>query len=142
MKHVLSNHWHEVLRFDVGDNVIAGILEFAQKQKIGSAWLSAVGSSKEVELGFYHLEKQEYSNKVFKEPLELLEASGTLAVMDGKPILHLHGIFCGADYGTIGGHIQKLIANATVEVFIHKLNERLERKRDLKTGLNLLDVNY
>ena len=101
--------------------------------------MALLGSSKEVELGFYDLDKKEYPNKIFSEPLEILEASGTLVVMGGKPILHLHGVFGRADYGTIGGHIQHLTANATVEVFIHKLNERLERKRDSKTGLNLLD---
>jgi len=42
MKHVLSNPWlwHEVLRFDGDEDIIAGILEFAEKQKIEAAWLS------------------------------------------------------------------------------------------------------
>ncbi|MEX1063760.1 MAG: DUF296 domain-containing protein [Candidatus Paceibacterota bacterium] len=139
MKHILSNTWHEVLRFDMGDDVTAGILEFAEKNKIEAAWLSAIGSTKEIELAFYDHEKKEYLSETFSEPLELLEASGTLAVMDGKPILHLHGVVGGQDYLTRGGHIQKIIANLTVEVFIHKLNERLERKYDPETGLNLLD---
>lgn|SRR3989344_856937 len=138
MKHILSNTWHEILRFDKGDDVIEGILEFGRKKGIEGAWLSAIGSSKEVELGFYDLEKQEYMNRIFAEPLELLEASGTLATKDGKLILHLHGVFSKTDYSTIGGHIQKMTANATVEVFIHKLNEKLERQLDSKTGLNLL----
>lgn len=118
--------------------MIEGILEFGRKKGIEGAWLSAIGSSKEVELGFYDLEKQEYMNRIFAEPLELLEASGTLATKDGKLILHLHGVFSKTDYSTIGGHIQKMTANATVEVFIHKLNEKLERRLDSKTGLNLL----
>ena len=139
MKHILSNPWHEILRFDVDNDVVAGILEFAEKRGIEAAWLSAVGSSKEVELGFYFLEKKEYSYKIFAEPLEILQASGTLAIMNEKPILHWHGVFSNASYETVGGHIQRLTANATVEVFIHKLNEHLERKKDSKTGLNLLE---
>src|SRR3989338_11561994 len=138
MKRILSSAWHEILRFDKNEDVLGGILEFAGKHKVESAWLSAVGSSKEVELGFYHLDKQEYSNKVFSETLELVEFSGTIAVIDGKPALHLHGSFSRPDYSTIGGHIQRLIANATVEVFIHKLNEPLTRKKDPETGLKLL----
>lgn len=138
MKHVLSTPWHEVLRFDQGDDVVGGILDFAREKKIEAAWLSAIGSCKDVELGFYDLEKKEYANKVFREPLEILEASGTLAVKGGDPILHWHGILGNAEYETIGGHIHRLIANATVEVFIHKLNETLERGYDENTGLNLL----
>lgn len=138
MKHILSNPYHEVLRFDLGDDVVRGILDFAEKQGIEAAWLSGIGSAKEVELGFYDLKKQEYRKKTFAEPLELLEASGTLAVMDEKPALHIHGVFGGGDYKTIGGHIHRMTANATVEVFIHKIDGRLERKRDPETGLNLL----
>lgn len=138
MQHILSNPYHEVLRFDLGDDVIQGILDFAEEQEIEAAWLSAIGSAKEIELGFYNLKKQEYLKRTFNETMELLEASGTIAVMDGKPVLHIHGVFGGKDYGTVGGHIHKMIANATVEVFIHKIDGRLERKRDPKTGLNLL----
>jgi predicted DNA-binding protein with PD1-like motif len=139
MKHIISNPWHEVLRFDKGEDVIGGILNFAEKNKIKAAWLSAIGSSEEVGLGFYNLDKKEYSNKIFKESLEVLHASGTLAVIDGRPSIHWHGVFGRLDYSVIGGHIYRLIANATVEVFIHKLNETLIRKHDEKTGLNLLD---
>jgi|SRR3989338_5662915 len=139
MKRILSSAWHEILRFDENEDVLGGILEFAGKHKIESAWLSAIGSSKEIELGFYHLDKKEYANKVFSETLELVELSGILALTEEKQTLHLHGSFSRPDYSTIGGHVQRLIANATVEVFIHKLNEPLTRKKDPETGLKLLD---
>ncbi len=138
MQHILSNSWHEILRFDGGDDVVAGVLEFAEKQKIESGWVYAIGSSKEVELGFYDLDKKEYLKKVFSEPLELLNAEGNLASMNDKRILHWHGVFGRADYSTIGGHIHNMTANATVEVFIHKLNEHIKREHDVDTGLNLL----
>ncbi|MBI4033986.1 MAG: DNA-binding protein [Candidatus Brennerbacteria bacterium] len=143
MRRILSNTWHEILRFDEGEDIVAGILGFARENKIEAAWLSAIGSAKEIELGFYDLEKKKYLDKTFKKPLEVVEASGTISVLDSKPALHLHGVFSDENYQTLGGHIHKLVANATVEVFIHKLGEsgsaRLERKRDPETGLNLLD---
>jgi len=71
-----------------------------------------------------------------KDTLRALETSDGAGF---KQILHLHGVISRADYSTLGGHISKMIANMTVEVFIHKLNERLERKHDPETGLNLLD---
>jgi uncharacterized protein len=142
MKQILTNPWHEILRFDKGEDVVAGILDFARENKIEGAWLSAIGSAKDIELGFYDIGKRKYLNKLFKGPLELVEASGTLAVKNGSPILHWHGVFSDEDYKTIGGHIHKLVANATVEIFIHKLgesgNDCLERETDPKSGLNLL----
>ena len=139
----------------MGDDVTGGILEFAKDKKLEGAWLSVIGGSKKVELSFYDLEKKEYLKKVFEDPVEILQASGTIAVAEGKPVLHLHGVFGRADFSTFGGHIHQLTANATAEVFIHKFNESLGRtfspvrsvlprstlgrKHDPKTGLNLLD---
>lgn len=138
MKNILSNPYHEVLRFDSGDNVIRGILDFAEKKGIEAAWLSAIGSVKEVELGFYDLKKKRYLNKKISAAMELLGSSGTIAVMNRKPIIHLHGVFGGRDYTALGGHIHDMTAGATVEVFIHKIDGRLERKHDSKMGLNFL----
>ena len=138
MKLILSNSWHAILRFDEGDDVIAGVLEFASKEGMEGAWLSAIGSTKEIELAYYDAGKKEYINKIFAEPLELVDASGTIAIKEGKPIIHWHGVASRLDYTTIGGHINKMIANMTIEVFIHKLNEKIEREHDEKTGLKLL----
>ena len=134
----MNNEWHAVLRLDEDDEVVAQVREFAEAESIDAAWLSAIGSSKEVELGYYDLAKKEYFNKTFTEELEVLDATGTLGQLDGEPALHLHGTFGDKDYHTIGGHIHKLVSNATVEVFIHKMSGRLERQPDEATGLKLL----
>ncbi len=137
MKHVLTNPYHEVLRFDMGEEVVAGILDFAKRRGIEAAWLSAIGSAQEIELGFYDLRKREYITKTFRAPMELVGASGTLAVSDNAPALHLHGSVGFPDHATRGGHIHRMVANATVEVFIYKIDGRLERQHDEGTGLNL-----
>lgn len=138
MQIVLSNEWHIVIRFDRDDDVLAGILDLAAHESLTAAWLSAIGSTQEIELGFYDRSAQEYVTSVFAEELELVEASGTLSIASGKPHLHLHGFFGRRDFQTIGGHIHHMIANSTLEVFIHKITGQLTRTHDAATGLTLL----
>lgn len=138
MKIVLDNTWHTIVRFDQDEEVISGISRFAAEHNIHAAWLSAIGSSKEAELGYYTLEEKEYVSKRFTEALELVEASGTIALHEGKPVVHIHGVLSRTTYETIGGHIHVLVANATVEVFIHKIAGRVQRELDQQTGLKLL----
>ena len=138
MKTIISNSWHAVLRFDEAEDVVGGVLDFVKEENIQGAWLSAIGSTKELEIAFYDSEQKEYMTKNFAETMELAVASGTLAILDGQPVIHWHGVLSRSDYSVIGGHISKMIANMTIEVFIHKLNESLSRTHDPKTGLNIL----
>lgn len=138
MEIVLSNAWHVILRFDEGEEVMAAVADFAAQEGISAAWLSAIGSCKEVELGYYGLAEKKYYNKVVTQELEVLDASGTIAQLEGKPALHLHGVLGDKNYQTIGGHIHRLVANATIEVFIHKIEGEIKRTKDEATGLNLL----
>ena len=138
MKVILSNTWHAILRFDSGEDAIAGISEFAAKEGIFAAWVSAIGSTKEIEIGFYDLEKKEYENAVYDEIMELVGSSGTIAQLDGEVALHMHGTFGGRDFGTVGGHIHRMITNATIEVFVHKIDGEIQRELHAETGLKLL----
>lgn len=138
MKSILHNSQYEVVRFSQGEDVVGGLLQLAEKNKIKGAWFWAIGSAKEVELAFYDLQQKKYLNKKFSEPLEILSSQGSLGTKSGRPVVHWHGLFGRFDYSVIGGHIHQLIANATVEVFIQKMNSSLTREFDSQTGLNLL----
>jgi len=142
MKHILSTKEEEVIRFDPGDDVIAGILSFAEDRKIHSAWVSIIGSTKNVELGFYDMPSREYKNKVFDEVMEIVSASGNFGHLEGKPVVHIHGSFSRPDFTTHSGHIHKLVANATAEVYLKRIDNKLEREYNEAVGLNTLKSNF
>ncbi len=138
MKHVLSNQYHEVIRFDKGEKVVEGLKKFVEEQDIQAGWIWMLGSASAVELAYYYLLKKEYENKRFEESLEVINVQGNIARKDGEVALHLHGTFGRTDFSPISGHVNEIIAAATVEVFIHKIEGKLTRARDEATGLNLL----
>jgi len=138
MKHILNNYYHEVLRFDRGEEVFNGLSEFLKDKEILSGWIWGLGAAERITISFYDIDKKEYQNKTFEEPLEVLCLEGNVSAKDGLPAVHLHGTFSRPDFSTIGGHVQKLIALGTIEVFIHKIEGKMERKFDQITGLSLL----
>src|SRR3989344_9305603 len=142
MKHIVSEKDQDVLRFDIGDDVLTGLLEFAEKNNIKAAWVWMVGASCEVELGFYDVGSKEYKKQNFNEVMEILGVSGNIAALDGKPVYHLHGSFSGQDFKSYGGHVHKLIANATVEVFIRRIEKPMVREYNSEVGLNLLKSSF
>ena len=138
MKHVLNNPYHEIIRFDKGEKVVEELKKFVEEKDIKVGWIWMLGSAEKVELAYYYLLKKEYQSKVFEESLEVIDVQGNIARKDGEVALHLHGTFGRTDFSTISGHVNEIVAAATVEVFIHKIEGKLTRAHDEATGLNLL----
>lgn len=139
MKRILSLNDIFVLRFDSGEEVVSGLKEFALENKIISALVSGVSSSKEAELGYYDVNSGEYVKKTYIERLEVVNLTGNIAVLENGPTIHLHGSFSTREYGVLGGRVHNLVTNATMEVSVKVLSEKIERKHDPTTGLNLLE---
>lgn len=131
------NSEHEVLRFEPGEEVIGALTDFVKREGINSAWISALGSAKEVKLGFYDARKKEYQKKSFNEVLEVVDLTGNVGILDGEPSIHIHGSLGAADYKVVGGHVHRLVVNTTVEMHLLKMDAELKRRYDESTGLNL-----
>ncbi len=134
-----------VLRFDAGDDVIAGLEAFCKEKQITAAQFSGIGSSGDLILSYYNLKTKGYEDKRFTEDLEVLALNGNVGLeryIDDEEkdiIVHAHGVFSDRAMATIGGHVKKLIVSATCEIVLHKLpNDCIERKLDEKTGLRLM----
>ena len=138
MEQILSNAYHEVLRFEEGDEVMHGIRKFAKKQGMASAWFWAIGAAMLVELGSYDHNQKDHFRKTFEEDLELVQLCGNVATLEGKVALHAHGTFSSSDFQTIGGHVFQIVTGPAVEVFFHKIDDPLMRRFDEETQLNLL----
>lgn len=138
MELVLSDDEKMVVRFDSGEEVFSGLVNFAKDRGIDAAFVTGLGSAKEVELGFYDADKKEYQKTVFSEPMEVLEIVGNLGILETEVTAHLHGSLGLSNYQMIGGHIHRLIVNTTVEIMIDTMGGEINRKYDEGTGLNLL----
>lgn len=138
MKIALEEPHQYILRFDKGEDVIAELGNFLAAQSILSCSFSGIGSTSEVELGYYNGHLKEYRKKPFFEELEVISLTGNGGIMEGKPAVHAHGMFGRTDFTTVGGHVFKLVVSATCEIFLTQLDGELKRGKNDEFNLNLL----
>lgn len=130
------------MRLDRDEEVYESLKKFANDEDIKGAYFFGIGSAKEVELGFYDLQKKEFSWADDKQTLEITGLQGNIAWDGDKPAIHIHGTFSDSENKVEGGHVKKLVVGATCELFIHAWfkNQKLTRTENTDTGLKLLDL--
>lgn len=126
-----------ILRFDSGEDLLDLLRGFCDKESIKSGWFQIIGSTRSVELAYYNLKTKEYESRPFDEDLEIVSASGNIALKEGGVFCHAHGVFGRSDMSTIGGHINKCEVSATAEVVLFAGEGEMNREFDEKTGLHL-----
>jgi predicted DNA-binding protein with PD1-like motif len=127
--------------FDTGDEVTAGLLEFARQRAIAGAYFTAIGALRDVTLGYWRWETKDYERIPLREQVEVLSLAGNVALApDGAPKVHAHVVVGKADGTAHGGHLLEGHVRPTLEVVLVELPERLRRRIDPGTRLPLLDV--
>jgi predicted DNA-binding protein with PD1-like motif len=133
-------HGGWLVRFSHGEDIVAGMLDFARHEKIGGAWINMLGAIEDPELGYYHLDTRQYTRRSFPGEWEITAIVGNLAWLGDTPVLHVHATIGAPDFSTRGGHLFAGRAGATCEVFVRDLGTELTRARDEAIGLALWNL--
>lgn len=133
--------YNYLVRMNKGEELVECLVSLAKENKIKGAWVSAIGGGQAAELGFYHLDRKEYSWHKVNELVEILSLSGTLAWDGDEPTLHAHAVLSNDQGQTYGGHVKELVVGGTCEVFVHVWNgDQLSRTYSEEIGLKLLNL--
>jgi len=128
-----------VLIFALGDEIRSGLTEFAQQYGVKTAHFTAIGDATSATFGFF-----DYGRKLFKsipisEPCEVSSLTGNIAVLNGKPIVHIHATVAAEDGTVRGGHLLELVTGPTLEVFLTVEPTTLYKKVNPQFGAGLID---
>ncbi|MCC9168973.1 PPC domain-containing DNA-binding protein [Pontibacter harenae] len=128
-----------VLIFAKGDEVRSGLTEFVQKHNVKTAHFTAIGDATSAKFGFF-----DYDRKMFKvipvsDPSEVSSLNGNIAVLNGKPVVHIHANVATEDGTVRGGHVLELVTGPTLEVFLTVEPTTLYKKVDPKFGAAIID---
>jgi predicted DNA-binding protein with PD1-like motif len=129
-----------LMRVEYDSDLIKFITEFAKKNDIMAATISAVGALKNAKLGFYDQEKHQYLETLLLAPQEIASCLGNISIKGGEPFVHAHVVLAGKNGEAKAGH---LLGGTVFAAEIHLtelLGEKLVRKNDAVTGLFLWDV--
>ena len=138
MKIILQSGDTFIVRFDPGEELLAGIVAVCEREHIQAGTLSVIGAAGEVELRFYDLETKQYQDCIYTEDLEITGLMGNVAMLDGQPVVHMHGSFGRRDMSTLSSHVKRCVISVTGEAMITRLTGRMERQPVPGTSLNLL----
>jgi predicted DNA-binding protein with PD1-like motif len=112
----------------------------ATETGVRAASFTGIGAIDRLTLGFYDLVGQKYERRSFDEDMEVASMSGNLAVVDGGPFPHVHGVFCRRDFSAVGGHVFEAVVSIAVEVGVLTDPEMIRRSPADFCDLKLIDL--
>jgi uncharacterized protein len=126
--------------FAKGDEVLSGLTEFAEREKITAAFFTAIGALSSARFGWFDRARKAYRDIPIDEQVELISLIGDVGLVNGAPQIHAHGAVGLSDGQMRGGHLLEAIAWPTLEVFFNSCPIPLLKEHDVETDLSLFDL--
>ena len=131
-----------VLVLDPGEEAFKSIEEFAARETIGGASLTAIGAFSRATVGWFDIEQRTYLRIPVDEQCEVLSAVGDIALSeDGKPAVHVHVVLGMKDGSTRGGHLLEGFVQPTLEVVLTEMPRHLRRRKRAELGIALIELS-
>src|SRR5713226_4090884 len=128
-----------LLVFRTGQEVMKGLLAFAQKHKLVAGHLTGIGAISDAVVGYFDPQKKAYLRIQEKGQAEVLSLTGNLALNNDEPFFHVHVALGLREGSARGGHLFEATVRPTVELVLTTYPKPVRRKIDPDTGLPLLD---
>jgi predicted DNA-binding protein with PD1-like motif len=121
-----------------GDEAMRCLQEFAVKERISAAQLTAIGAFRAARLAYFDWEQKEYLPIPVGEQVEVASLVGDIALTAGKPSLHIHAVLGRRDGTALAGHLQEGHVRPTLEVIVTESPTHLRKVNDSESGLALI----
>lgn len=125
------------VRMDKGEEILAKLREFAEKENVSFARVSAIGAVGSFTAGVFDTTTKRYRANDFEGNFEIVSLTGTVDRMNGAFYAHLH-MSAGNEKGEVfGGHLNRAVVSATCEMIVSLIDGGIDRRFDEEVGLNL-----
>jgi len=127
-----------LVRLSHTENLFEKLTTFCQEKNIVSGKFNAIGAFDTVTLGFYHLNRKEYTWKDIDSAHEIVSLTGNITQVDNQPLLHIHCVLSNSEFAAFGGHLKAATVGATCEIILTPFSKTITREFDQDTGLKLI----
>ena len=110
-----------IIYIQQNEQVMATFTQFCIDNEIQNGQISGIGAIKDVELGAYVLEEQEYIVYNVKEIWELTSYQANIQLKDGEPFNHAHINISDHKMNVKGGHLFEATVAAVGEFVLRKI---------------------
>lgn len=139
--HEMNGQRTFALVFETGDEPVAGIRDFAKRNRLQASQLTAIGAFSDAVLGYFDWQTKTYRRNHIGEQVEVLSLVGNVVQKDGEPQVHAHVVVGMRDAIARGGHLLEAHVRPTLEVVLIESPEHLRRVPDEASGLALIDLD-
>jgi hypothetical protein len=126
--------------FAKGDEILSGLTEFAEREKLTAGYFTAIGALQSARFGWFDPLHNAYRDIPIEQQVELISLLGDVGLVNGAPQIHAHGAVGFPDGQVRGGHLLQAIAWPTLELFLTACPTTLIKKHDDETDLFLFDL--
>ena len=130
-----------VIYIEQNELIMATLTQFCKDNDIVNAQLSGIGAIKEIKLGAYDIDQQEYVTQDYKGIRELTSYQGNVLLKDGEPFIHAHITISDHSFNGKGGHLFEAKVAAVGEFILRKINADGKREFDSNIGLACMAFN-
>ena len=130
-----------VIYIEQNELIMATLTQFCKDNDIVNAQLSGIGAIKEIKLGAYDIDQQEYVTQDYKGIRELTSYQGNVLLKDGEPFIHAHINISDHSLNGKGGHLFEAKVAAVGEFILRKINADGKREFDSNIGLACMAFN-
>ena len=129
------------LIFGKGDEVMSGLTEWARREGIEGAHLTAIGAFSSARFGWFDKDRRAYRDISIDQQVECISLIGDVGLVGDKPAVHVHGCV-GLSNGLVkGGHLIDAVTWPTLEVFVSETAVPLHKHKDDETNLELFALS-
>jgi predicted DNA-binding protein with PD1-like motif len=129
-----------VVVLESGEEVMAQLKSFADREELKAAQLTAIGAFSDTVLGYFDWEQKQYRRNPVNEQVEVAAFIGDIALTkDNERSLHVHLVLGRRDGSALAGHLIEAHVRPTLEVVLIEHPAHLRKRHDPESGLALID---
>ena len=129
-----------LIRLEREEEIAAALEKFLREKGIEAGEVTGIGGILDAVLGFFDLPSKTYKRKTVSGNLELIQYTGNITLLEGKPFIHAHAVVSGPDFKAWAGHFFSARVAITGEFVVRPADWKVERRPDDYTGLNLMEL--
>ena len=126
------------LVFETGDEMVAGLRDFARQHDLSAAQITGIGAFSDVVLKYFDWERKEYQEIPVREQVEVASLLGDVAASAEGPVVHVHLVIGKRDGSAMAGDVAQAHVRPTLEVVLTETPAHLHRQHDPESGLALI----
>ena len=77
--------------FAKGDEILSGLTEFAEREKLTAGYFTAIGALQGARIGWFDADRKAFRDIPIDQQVEMISLIGNVGLVNGAPAIHAHG---------------------------------------------------